>query len=78
MAGMKHRLIACLAALLVWLTPLTTLAQDKEPYDARLEGYSESMTLGGGGTGLIWLLLVVMGAICLGVLFKSSGRTHLD
>jgi hypothetical protein len=27
---------------------------------------------------LTWILLLVMGAICLGVLFKSSGRTHLD
>lgn len=79
MRDMKNRLIACAVALVVSLTPLIALAEDeKEPYDARLEGYGSSVTLDSGGAGLTWLLLLVMGVLCIGVLFKSAGRTHLD
>lgn len=77
--GMKHRLIGLFAVACSLLMPVMALAQDEKPiYDARLEGYNTSVTLDGGGSGLTWLLLIVMGALCLGVLFKSSGRTHLD
>jgi hypothetical protein len=76
---MKNRMIGWCAAARVWFSPILATAQDdKEPYDARLEGYTNNVTLDGGSTGLTWILLLVMGAICLGVLFKSSGRTHLD
>ena len=80
-AHMKHRLLGWGVALLTLLsTPLLALAQDDEKkiYDARLEGYGGNMTLDGGGSGLTWLLLIVLAALCLGVLFKSSGRSHLD
>ena len=30
------------------------------------------------GTALTWLLLVVLGGICVGVMFMNSKRTHLD
>ena len=79
--GMKHRLLAlCVAAVSVLHAPLAALAQDEESkiYDARLEGYGSSVTLDSGGSGLTWLLLIVLAALCLGVLFKSSGRSHLD
>ena len=80
-AGMKHRLLGWGVALLTVLsTPLIALAQDDEQkiYDARLEGYGGNMTLDSGGSGLTWLLLIVLAALCLGVLFKTSGRSHLD
>jgi hypothetical protein len=82
---MKQRLLGRLlgwsAALLSVLSaPAAALAQDDEKpiYDARLEGYEGSMTLDSGGTGLTWLLLMVLAALCLGVLFKNAGRSHLD
>jgi len=80
-ARMKHRLLGWGVALLTVLSsPLLALAQDEETkiYDARLEGYGGNMTLDSGGSGLTWLLLIVLAALCLGVLFKSSGRSHLD
>jgi hypothetical protein len=66
-------------AAMVLCSPLSVLAQDEPKiYDARLEGYENNYTLDAGGTGLTWLLLVVLGALCIGVLFKSAKRTHLD
>jgi hypothetical protein len=77
---MKYRLLRWGTAVLSLLwTPLLVLAQDeKEPYDARVEGYEGNLTLDAGGTGVTWLLLIVLGVLCLGVLFKSAGRSHLD
>jgi hypothetical protein len=80
---MKHRLFGRLSACLVFvivtlLMPMLALADEKKIYDARLEGYENNVTLDAGGTGLTWLLLVVLGALCIGVLFKSGKRTHLD
>ena len=73
---MKQRLFA---VAMVLLLPLVTFAQDASKiYDARLEGYDNNFTLDSGGTGLTWLLLVVLGALCIGVLFKNAHRTHLD
>ena len=78
---MKHRLLRCSVTLLTLLNwPMLALAQDDETkiYDARLEGYGSNVTLDSGGSGLTWLLLIVLAALCLGVLFKTSGRSHLD
>jgi hypothetical protein len=77
---MKQRLLQWgVAALSILWAPALAFAQDeKEIYDARLEGYPNNMTLDGGGTGLTWLLLVVLAVLCLGVLFKNAGRSHLD
>jgi len=59
-------------------TPLAALAQEKQPYDGRLEGYGRSVTLESGSLSLQWLLLIGLGIVILGVLFKQSRRTHLD
>jgi len=78
---MKQRLIAWTAvALSLGGLPARVLAQDGEKpiYDARLQGYEGNLTLDAGSNGLTWLLLIVLAALCLGVMFKSSGRTHLD
>jgi hypothetical protein len=80
MFRMRQRLFAwSVAAISLLWAPVLALAQDESKvYDARLEGYEGNLTLSGGGSGLLWLLLIVMGVLCIGVLFKSSGRTHLD
>ncbi len=78
---MKHRLLGWgVAVLTVLSSPLVALAQDEESkiYDARLEGYANNVTLDAGGSGLTWLLLVVLAVLCLGVMFKTAGRSHLD
>jgi hypothetical protein len=61
-------------------TPLIAAAAEgeKEVYDARLEGYPQNVTLQGGSTALSWLLLIVLAALCVGVLFKNANRSHLD
>ena len=72
----------CCAIYFTLLTPALLLARpaepDKEIVDGRLEGYGKNVTLEGGSTALIWLLLVFLGAIAVGVMFKNAKRTHLD
>lgn len=72
--------IALLALVLlpVQVFAQSSLTESTKVYDGRLEGYTKSVTLDGGSTALSWLLLIVLTAIALGVLFKSSRRTHLD
>jgi hypothetical protein len=69
----------CIAAAAV-LAPFSALAQEEDvKNDARLEGYSTKVALDGGdSTALTWLLLVFLAMVALGVMFKSSKRTHLD
>lgn len=54
--------------------PQTT---EHEVVDARLEGYSRNVTLN-GGTALIWMLFIFLGAVCVIGLFKDAKRSHLD
>jgi hypothetical protein len=69
-----------LALLSLTALPLTALADEPEPYDARLLGYPSppNVQLEGGSTALTWLLLVVLGVLTIAVLFKDAKRTHLD
>jgi hypothetical protein len=80
MRCMKHRLIMTCGALVAWLAaPLSVMAQDeREPLDARLEGYATNVTLDSGSTGLTWVLFIVLALLALGGLFKDAKRTHLD
>lgn len=81
MTFMKQILLRLvLAAAGVVFCPTMLLAQDDESkiYDARLEGYGSNVTLENSSTALMWLLLVVLAAICVGVMFKNAKRTHLD
>src|SRR3712207_3372631 len=76
-----NRLLSrALPVVLVLMSPMTALAQDEAEkfYDGRLEGYPKNVTLEGGSTALTWILLMLLGAFCIGVLFKSARRTHLD
>jgi hypothetical protein len=83
---MKHRVIVTILALCVTLmTPAMTLAsssddEDKNPVDARLLGYQNGTAAlnNASGTALTWLLLCVLGGICIAVLFMNPKRSHLD
>lgn len=70
---------ACMAVVLTLGTPGMATAQEEEEkiVDARLEGYSKSVTVG-GSTALMWVLLLVLGIVCIGPLFMNAKRTHLD
>lgn len=73
------RVLPKIAAFLAFaVSPLAAFADDKEVYDGRLEGYSKPVTLPGGGTALLWMLLLFLAIIALGVLFKNAKRSHLD
>jgi hypothetical protein len=82
MRMMRHRLIGlAIAFAAVALSPLIALGQDQPkiaPYDGRIEGYGKQLTLDAGTSALTWLLLIFLGVVCLGVLFKHARRTHLD
>ena len=82
MHAMKRRFFGfILIAMSVLLIPAAALAQDAEDskvYDARLENYASSVTLENSSTALLWILLVLMAAVCVGVMFKNAKRTHLD
>jgi hypothetical protein len=80
---MKQKLFtAALIVATVLMSPLFALAQEegeKPIYDARLQNYAgASVTLDSGSTALLWLLTIVMAAVCIGVMFKNAKRTHLD
>jgi hypothetical protein len=78
---MKRTLLSMLlAGASVLAFPASSLAQEPEEkiYDARLEGYGSNLTLENSSTALMWLLLVVLTAACVGVMFKNARRTHLD
>lgn len=77
---MKQRILSILFAvggLLFW--PLVALAQDEEQtFDARLEGYKESVKMPEGSSALTWMLLVLLAIICIAALFKNAKRSHMD
>jgi len=74
--------MATILATLVLAPTTTALARqdtpEREIIDARLEGYSGSMSLPAGSDGLTWVAMVILGVLCCGGLFKDAKRTHLD
>ena len=73
----------CRAVLFVTLVvPLVALARqdtpERETLDARLEGYPTNVTIESHSTGMIWVLLVILGVLVFAGLFKDARRTHLD
>ena len=74
--------ILALGVMMLTLSPAAALGQrnqvERDIVDARLEGYTEGVTLPPGSTGMTWVALIVLGAICVGGLFKDARRTHLD
>jgi hypothetical protein len=80
-AKLLGRVVPIVAGLVVLLAPVIAMAQEDENskiYDARLEGYPGNVTLDSSSTALLWLLLIVLAAACVGVMFKNARRTHLD
>ena len=62
--------------------PHSARADDDEPdhYDARVQGYDtkpdpESKS---SGVGMVWVLMVLLGGGCVGVMFMNPKRSHLD
>ena len=78
--AIRNKLIAfAIVFLNILFTPVMALAQEESKmYDARLEGYARGVTLEGGSTALLWLLLIVLCAIVVGVMMKNANRSHLD
>ena len=82
--AMKQRLLAILlACTLSFSAPIVAFAGDDEAppkIDARLEGYKEGdMGLkSASGVAINYILLIVLMAMCIGVLFINPKRTHLD
>ncbi|CAN5415409.1 hypothetical protein BH09PLA1_BH09PLA1_19880 [soil metagenome] len=75
-----RRLAIAFALAVVYITPVPALAADEEkgPLDARLENYPTKVTLEESGSALSWILFLVLTALCVGVMFKSANRSHLD
>jgi hypothetical protein len=76
-------LAVCLAASFSFAAPSLSRAasssDDSTPdHDARLDGYAQNMVLDAGGTASTYVILVIMGVLCLGVMFIKGKRTHLD
>jgi len=68
-----------LIVMILASTPTRALADDEpDIYDARLEGYAQKVQLDAGSTALTWLVLIVLGVLTVGVLFKDAKRSHLD
>ncbi len=79
MSNMKAKLLTwALAMMVVLFSPAAALAQDDDTIDALRYGYTQTVEVEGGSAALTWLLLVGLGVLCFGVLFKDAKRTHLD
>ena len=80
----RQRLFVATASVLTALmTPIVVLAsndEDATPLDARLLGYKEGNAAlkDASGTAVTWLLCIVLTAVCVGVMFINSKRSHLD
>jgi hypothetical protein len=78
---LKSAMIGGAVTIAMLFTPLASFAAsesgEREIYDARLEAYPKNVTLDAGGA-LMYFLLLVLAGLCLGVLFKSANRSHLD
>ncbi len=51
---------------------------DVEHYDGRVQGYSPDAEAKSSSVGLTYVLVVLLGAGCVGVLFMNPRRSHLD
>jgi hypothetical protein len=76
----RWAMAACLAVAFTFAAPSFSRADDTPPpdHDARVDGYAQNTVLDSGGTAFTYIVLCVVGGVCLGVLFISGKRTHLD
>jgi hypothetical protein len=78
--------LATLVALVLAASGTAAQAQesDETPPDARLEGFTRPAGAKGGlvlpasSNATTWLLSVILGGACLGVMCKNGKRSHLD
>jgi hypothetical protein len=70
-------LVLSMAMIAATATDARAQDEDEQVVDARLQGYPVKVDVQ-GTTALTWLLLVTLGIVTLGVLFKDSRRSHLD
>lgn len=81
---MKTRfLIIVLSCLSLFAAPARVSASssddsESKSYDARLEGYASKVTVDSSSTALTWLLVIILGGICVAVMFMNPKRSHLD
>ncbi|HZK82572.1 MAG TPA: hypothetical protein VFC46_15925 [Humisphaera sp.] len=80
--GAKTRFLAAVLSVGSVLLPIlgtgnAARAADQLKEDARLEGYKERVILDAGGAQY-YLLLGLLGIICVSVMFKDAKRSHLD
>lgn len=81
-AWSRYALALFLAITLFAATPAVSHASssdddDEEVVDGRLYGYAKKVDLG-SSTALQWVLLMILGVVCIGPLFMNAKRTHLD
>ena len=78
--AMKQRLITLwcvVAAVLCW--PALALAEDEAPrVDAKFEAYGKLVKVEPASATLLWIVFVLLAAVCIAVLFKDAKRSHLD
>jgi hypothetical protein len=77
---MRQRLIPIvfsLLGLLVLPSPVSAQEEGERP-EARLQGYTTTVELTGGGGAMAWFLTLAMAGACAGVMFMSAKRSHLD
>jgi len=70
-----------LAVSLIACNPHSAMAtreEDIEHYDARVQGYDPTVELQSSSTGMAWMLVIVLGVVCIAVIFKDAKRSHLD
>ena len=68
------------AIVMLAFAPATAMAQEEDDtiYDARLEGYDNTVTMPMKSSGLTWFVFIVLMVIGAGGLFKDAKRSHLD
>jgi hypothetical protein len=69
-----------LAMSLVSFMPHAAMAGDDEDshYDARVQQYDPNVELKSSSTGGAWMMMLLMGVVCVSVIFKDAKRSHLD
>jgi len=86
--SMRKSLLTGLALFTLTSSALARVDEDEgPPPDARTEGYKIEGKQGppapllispASGTAGTWALTVILGVVCIGVMFKNGKRSHLD
>ena len=77
---MRKTLLCWMFALLIGTLAGPAMAADDpeiKPYP-KIEGYDQNVRVEEASTTFTWALLIFLGVICVGVMFKNAKRTHLD